>query len=516
MKKRNKHIYDALRPYFRRLRKESLIKSIIISICIGAAVGLMVLALSYVLPIKIFFWHGVVAFCISAAISTLLIYNFIKPTIDNVATRVDELGLNEKVQTMLQFEDEDNAFANIQREDAIRSLIGLPPKQLRLNFSKRLLALCIALMVAFSLIGFLPNSHRQELIEKEQQILKEIEKLEELLEKLEEEIEESNLPSELKEEAQEIVEELKETLKKEDKLSKKLSAINEAKEKLEEIAKKAKQEELNNVSDALKQEEGTEGLGEAIESGDAEKVKEELKEILEDIRNTDESELKEKLADLSDSIENASKEATGDLKEALEELAEKLKEASKSKDISDLGESFEEFQKDLENVMDGEDLEIDDIEQLLEDMKKVQSDDQGEGNQGDGDGDGEGNGQGQGSDEGEGEGEGEGNPNDGDGKGKGQGSGAGKGDGKEVKEDVSIYDPYLMGGDGDDVYVPGKKGEDGNVEKIELGEAELKEGTVPYDEVYRDYTERARQAMDRESVPEDIRSLIEKYFSSLE
>ena len=38
-----------------------------------------------------------------------------------------------------------------------------------------------------------------------------------------------------------------------------------------------------------------------------------------------------------------------------------------------------------------------------------------------------------------------------------------KGEGKETKEDVSIYDPSLIGGDGKDEYVPGKR-TNGNVQ----------------------------------------------------
>lgn len=510
-----KQINNALKPYFKRLTKESFLKALIIGMIAGAVVGLVILALSHVLPIKIFFWHALVGFLISSAAAIIIAYNLLKPNVHKVAARVDGLGLNEKVQTMLELQDEEGTFARVQREDAINTLTTLPPRLLKLGFPKRLAAVCVALMVAFSLIGFLPNEHRQELLEKEKQLLEELEKVEDLLEKLEEEIEEADLSPELKEEVMEIVEELKEKLKSEKSTSKKLSAINEAKEKFEELLKKTKELELEDISDSLKENDNTKELGEAIEEGDTEKVKEELDEILEDIKDLEENELSEKLQELAESFENASENASNDLKESMKELANKLKEAAEKGeiDMSELEDMFDELGEKLEEAMTGEGTEIDNIDQLLEDLKKVQSESENPGENQDGS-----KGKSEGQNEGEGEGEGEGQDQDGgEGKGgEGNGSGAGKGEGKETKEDVSIYDPSLIGGDGKDEYVPGKKDENGNVQKIELGEAELKEGTVPYDEVFQDYLNKARQAIERESVPDDIRSLIEKYFSSLE
>ncbi|NLN05208.1 MAG: hypothetical protein GX166_10400 [Clostridiaceae bacterium] len=503
-----KQINIALKPYLKRLKKESFLKALIIGLIAGAVVGIMILALSHVLPIKIFLWHALVGFFAATAAGILAAYNLLKPNIYKVAARVDGLGLNEKVQTMLELQDEEDTFARVQREDAINTLSSLPPKLLKLSFPKRLVAVCLALMVAFTLIGFLPNEHRQELLEKEKQLQEELEKVEDLIEKLEEEIENANLTPELKEKALEIVEELKEKLKGEKSVGKNLSAINEAKEKLDELLKEAKEQELEDISDSLKENENTKDLGEAIEQGDPEKVKEELENILEDIKDTEESELPDKLQELAESFEKAAEKASDELKEKMKELAEKLKEAAEKGeiDMSELEDMFDELGEKLEETMTGEGTEIDNIEQILEDLKKVQSE---SGNPGPGEGEG-GEGQNEGNGKGQGEGEGEG------GEGNGNGTGAGKGEGKETKEDVSIYDPSLIGGDGEDEYVPGKKDENGNVQKIELGEAELKEGTVPYDEVFQDYLNKARQAIERESVPDDIRSLIEKYFSSLE
>ncbi len=48
-----------------------------------------------------------------------------------------------------------------------------------------------------------------------------------------------------------------------------------------------------------------------------------------------------------------------------------------------------------------------------------------------------------------------------------------------------------------------------------MGKKDVVEGTVPYKEVFDEYAGRAGTAMERDNVPDTIRSAVEKYFSSL-
>ena len=63
--------------------------------------------------------------------------------------------------------------------------------------------------------------------------------------------------------------------------------------------------------------------------------------------------------------------------------------------------------------------------------------------------------------------------------------------------------------------MPGKVGEDGSTQRIEIGEAEVREGSVQYSEVLEGYNSAAQQSMDRDGTPADVRDVVEKYFSSL-
>ncbi len=499
-KNEKNRIQNALKPFLKRLKLETHLKSVSVGICIGAFSGLLTVALSYILPYKIYFSYSIYTAIIIFLFSYIIAYILFKPELKHAALRVDQTGLHEKAQTMLQFSDEDNEFIRLQREDAISTLNSTPPKRMALRIPMRLAIVAVALLVAFSTCGFLPNSHREEIIKKEEQIKEQEEHIEKLIEKLEEEIEETPLTPELKEKAENILEELKEKLEKETNTGKKLASVNEAIEKFKELAKESKKDGLGDVSDSLKENESTKELGEAIESGDEEKLSEAIENIKEELENLEGNELKEKLEDLSSSIGKAGEKTTGELKDALSELSDALKDAAATGDLSGINDMLQNAKGAIEG-----NGSMENIEQLLEDIKNATS--------------GEGKGQGEGQDEGQGEGKGEGQgegQGEGSGEGKGQGSGAGKGSGKETDLDVSIYDPSLIGGDGDDVYVPGRIDYDGKVEKIELGESDIVEGSVPYGEVYNQYTDKAQQAMDRESVPDDIRSVIEKYFSSLE
>jgi hypothetical protein len=93
----------------------------------------------------------------------------------------------------------------------------------------------------------------------------------------------------------------------------------------------------------------------------------------------------------------------------------------------------------------------------------------------------------------------------------------GPGDGGETTYEP-IYAPQRLGGTGDDtVTLPGSGDPNGEVQ----GQSGITPGTnnpsqVPYSQVFAEYANAYRQAIDSGQVPPQLRDLIRQYFSSLE
>ena len=68
--------------------------------------------------------------------TTPLFYKFIfKPTTKEIATRIDELGLEERIITMAELDGDESYIAKRQREDAINSLKSISEKLLKIVIS---------------------------------------------------------------------------------------------------------------------------------------------------------------------------------------------------------------------------------------------------------------------------------------------------------------------------------------------------------------------------------------------
>lgn len=112
------NIKNKLEKYQRKITLESIVLSIIIGLIIGFGFTLCFSVIFYLLKLS-----GITTLLIiggaSTVLSSLLLYYYkFKPNLNIVAKRVDEIGLEERVITMLEMEEKDSFMANLQREDA--------------------------------------------------------------------------------------------------------------------------------------------------------------------------------------------------------------------------------------------------------------------------------------------------------------------------------------------------------------------------------------------------------------
>lgn len=136
-----------LRTFKRRIAKEGWIKSILCGLSIGFGAEIVCSLVFWALGIKMF-WISIIAFAAVAGISAPLFYfcKFRRSTRE-IASRVDMLGLEERILTMTQFADDDSFMARYQREDAMRSLEKVNSSLLKIAVSVPLVVVCAVTLV---------------------------------------------------------------------------------------------------------------------------------------------------------------------------------------------------------------------------------------------------------------------------------------------------------------------------------------------------------------------------------
>lgn len=134
--------------YYGRIAKEGVLKAFLIALCFGAgALGVMALC-SWIFGFKAGLWIGVALFAVlTGGLTPLLYFRKFRPTTKQIARRVDELGLEERVLTMTELENDSSYIAMRQREDAMDSLHHVDHMLLKI-------AVSTSLVVAVCLVGF--------------------------------------------------------------------------------------------------------------------------------------------------------------------------------------------------------------------------------------------------------------------------------------------------------------------------------------------------------------------------
>lgn len=137
---------ELFKKHYSRLAIEGVIKSALVGFSIGFAANFVAAFFAWLFNFGgIWFAVGVGAGV--AIISSVLLYFLkFKPSELEVARRLDRLGLQERMVTMLELKGDDSYIAEIQRENARVHLDKISHKKISFRFSK---AAIIVLAVAF-------------------------------------------------------------------------------------------------------------------------------------------------------------------------------------------------------------------------------------------------------------------------------------------------------------------------------------------------------------------------------
>ena len=134
---------ELFRKHYLRLCLEAGMRSALWGLALGFAVAFVLSALEWLFAFGAF-WISIVVFLGISAIAGALLYVFkYRPTDIDVARRLDRLGLDERMITMLEYKDDDSYIATLQRENAKVHFESVENKKLKLRISSVLIAIAI-------------------------------------------------------------------------------------------------------------------------------------------------------------------------------------------------------------------------------------------------------------------------------------------------------------------------------------------------------------------------------------
>ncbi|MBR3836982.1 MAG: hypothetical protein IKJ74_02440 [Clostridia bacterium] len=269
-----------MKQKFRAFRWRMLLENVFLGSLAGlTAGGIGVFVLALIDRILVRRTEATLAWLIGGglgALAFILIFAIFFPTKGRIARRMDEMGLQERVRTMLALEKDPSPLAELQRQDAGKAILSVKAREMKLRMPKRaplICAVCLALALVMLLVPYDVFAYRPDLGEENRAFL------EELMAELREELLKEELGEELLEELEEILDQLEEDLKSSESQLEQAAKIEEAKKKIEKKLEEALTKDP--IGEALQHYELTKPLGEAIVEADEEKVRSAMEELEE-------------------------------------------------------------------------------------------------------------------------------------------------------------------------------------------------------------------------------------------
>lgn len=132
---------EVFKKYYKKIGRESILKALLCGLTIGFSLMFVCIAASWLAGFKAGIYIGLGLFVAATAIATPLFYTFrFRPTTKKIAQRIDMLGLEERILTMAELENDDSFIAMKQREDAMNAMKSVSSEMLKIAVSVPLIA----------------------------------------------------------------------------------------------------------------------------------------------------------------------------------------------------------------------------------------------------------------------------------------------------------------------------------------------------------------------------------------
>ena len=137
------NLKQMMKKHYLRLVLEGVFKSLLAGLAIGFAANFLTALLGWIFSfgnIWLAIGIGAAAWVISSALMYFLKF---KPSMEDTARRMDRLGLEERMVTMLELKEDDSYIATIQRENAKESITHIEGRKIKIRIPKVIVCLVI-------------------------------------------------------------------------------------------------------------------------------------------------------------------------------------------------------------------------------------------------------------------------------------------------------------------------------------------------------------------------------------
>ncbi len=136
---------SAFRSFYKKLAIEGVLKSVMLSSVFSLFIVFITSAVLWFYNVNAL-WIAIAIYVgVTAALSVLFYFRMFRPTTTSMAKRIDSLGLEERILTMSELENDDSYIAMKQREDAIGALKKVNAKEIKFGFRTSLIVvLCVS------------------------------------------------------------------------------------------------------------------------------------------------------------------------------------------------------------------------------------------------------------------------------------------------------------------------------------------------------------------------------------
>ena len=371
-----------LRGYQRKLTFEAIIKSLVLALIAGFMLCILVSIISFATKFNALWVSLGVWAAATAGLSVLFYFKIFRTTLDKTASRVDGMGLDERVITMIEFAGSDNVIAQAQRRDTAEILQSVTPKHMKFAKTKIfiVLASCLAaiacaaiLMMSFSTVQAVAYEQEQADAaakgEEEPELSDEDKIIKQMIEDLRQIIADANIQNSLRNKLNGMVDDLEASLKPSDSREVKIAKISETSQKIHKILQ-------NTIPHQLQQHDTTQKFGKEIDTDDFAKIEQAFKDMYDSIPVLAEQQKYEQMKQTHDDIMQSIEDAEAvdeDLAEALEKLAKAFLAAippppdgSGEEDKTNDEIDWEDI-KDSLDAMQGNKDEIDQVDKDIQD-----------------------------------------------------------------------------------------------------------------------------------------------------
>lgn len=140
------NLKQMFKKHYLRLVFEGVFKSVLVGLAIGFAANFLMALLGWVFS----FGEIWLAIGIGAAVwvvsGVLLYFLKFKPSIEETAQRMDRLGLEERMITMIELKQDDSYIATVQRENAKKSIAHIEGRKIKIRIPR--VVICLVVVAA--------------------------------------------------------------------------------------------------------------------------------------------------------------------------------------------------------------------------------------------------------------------------------------------------------------------------------------------------------------------------------